>query len=126
MCHFIIYYRSDTHSRIEVIFRIEMDVASQGLMLLRKHENSLLGGNSVLAIAIVDGYLEAGLGDGKEQLMRIQYKTRRLDDGLWHTAIFDRYVIFFLNFSFKYIIYKLGSLYFGLFYLYWLFRNAGY
>lgn len=71
-------------------FKLEMDVPTQGLLLLRKHERSLLGGSAVLAVALVDGYLEVGLSDGKDPLMRIQHTVKRVDDGKWHTAIFDR------------------------------------
>lgn len=67
-----------------------MDVATQGLLLLRKHESTLLGASAVLAVALVDGYLEVGLSDEKNALMRIQHSARRLDDGKWHTAVFDR------------------------------------
>lgn len=84
------YCRSDSHNRIEIAFRTEAEVSSQGLLLLRKHESTLLSRSSVLALAVIDGLMEVGIDDGSGSLMRIQHSSRRLDDGQWHTAVFDK------------------------------------
>jgi len=65
--------------------------STDGLLLLQHKSNNLLG--DYLAVALNDGYVEVTYNLGKEspnKLLIIRSQSK-VNDGKWHTLLFNRY-----------------------------------
>ena len=71
--------------------------STDGLLLLQHKTNNLLG--DYLALALNDGYVEVTYNLGKEsptKLLIIRSQTK-VNDGKWHTLLFNRYDVIIVS-----------------------------